>query len=103
MYASQNIKRGKKLGFQLSHRHPLLLVFAGRSLSYPISDLARPSFFNFLRVLNQLAIRWCEITIASCEIWSKLTVKTPERRQWRCSGVFIVNFDHILHLVPVFL
>ena len=26
---------------------------------------------------------------------SKLTVKTPGRRQWRRSGVFIVNFDYI--------
>ena len=33
------------------------------------------------------------------EICSKLTVKTPERG---CSGVFI-NFEHILHLVQVFL
>ena len=30
-------------------------------------------------------------------------MKTPERRQWRHSGVFIVNFEHILHLVLVFL
>ena len=27
-----------------------------------------------------------------CEICSKLTIKTPERRQLRRSGVFIVNF-----------
>ena len=38
-----------------------------------------------------------------CEICSKLTIKTPERRQWRRSGVFIVNFEHISHLVLVFL
>ena len=36
-----------------------------------------------------------------CEIFSKLTVKTPERRQWHDSGVFIVNFEHISHLVLV--
>ena len=30
-------------------------------------------------------------------------IKTPERRQWLCIGVFIVNFEHISHLVPVFL
>ena len=29
------------------------------------------------------------------EICSKLTIKTPERRQWRCFGVFIVNFERI--------
>ena len=26
--------------------------------------------------------------------YSKLAVKTPERRQWRRFGVFIVNFEH---------
>ena len=29
------------------------------------------------------------------EICSKLTIKTPDRRQWRRSGIFIVNFEHI--------
>ena len=38
-------------------------------------------------------------TTARCEICSKLTAKTPERR----SGVFIVNFEYISHLVLVFL
>ena len=30
-------------------------------------------------------------------------MKTPERRHWRCSGVFIVNFEHISYLALVFL
>ena len=30
-----------------------------------------------------------------CEICSKSTIKTSERRHWRHSGVFIVNFEHI--------
>ena len=34
-----------------------------------------------------------------CELYSKLTIKTPERWQWLRSGVFIVNFEHILYLV----
>ena len=38
-----------------------------------------------------------------CEICSKLTIKTPDRRQWRRSGVFIFKFEHILNLVLVFL
>ena len=42
-------------------------------------------------------------TRTSCEICSKLTIKTPEWRYWRRSGVFIGNFDHILHLVLVFI
>ena len=38
-------------------------------------------------------------TRTRCKICSKLTLKTPERRQWRRSGVFIVNFEHISHVV----
>ena len=38
-----------------------------------------------------------------CEICSKLTIKTPERPQWRRSGVAIVIFEHILQLFLVFL
>ena len=37
------------------------------------------------------------------EICSKLTIKTPERCCWHCSGVFIINFEHISHLFLVFL
>ena len=36
-----------------------------------------------------------------CEISSKLIITTSERSQRR--GVFIVNFEHIAHLVLVFL
>ena len=36
---------------------------------------------------------------------SKLTIKTPERLQWRRPGVsiFIGNFEHISHLILLFL
>ena len=37
------------------------------------------------------------------EICSKLTIKAPERPHWCRSGVFIVNFEDISHLVLVFL
>ena len=37
------------------------------------------------------------------KICSKLTIKTPERHQWRRVGVFIDNFEHISHLVIVLL
>ena len=33
-----------------------------------------------------------------CEICSKLTIKTAERRHWSRSCVVIVNFEHISHL-----
>ena len=40
-------------------------------------------------------------TRTRCEICSKLTIKTQELRQWGRSGVFIVHFEHILHLVLI--
>ena len=42
-------------------------------------------------------------TRTRCEICLKLIIKIPERCQWRRSGIFIVNFEHISHLVLVFL
>ena len=52
---------------------------------------------NYMFKVNNRSTRtWCEIC-------SKLIIKTPERRHWRRSGVFIVNFEHISHLVLVFL
>ena len=37
-----------------------------------------------------------------CKICSKLTTKSTERRHWRCSGNFIVNFEQISHIGFVF-
>ena len=37
------------------------------------------------------------------EIYSILTIKTPERRHCRRSGGFIANFEHISHIFLVFL
>ena len=42
-------------------------------------------------------------TRTRCEICSKLTMKIPERRYCRRSGIFIVNFEHISHLALMFL
>ena len=32
---------------------------------------------------------------ATCEICSKLTIKTPQRRHWCRSVVFIINFEQV--------
>ena len=42
-------------------------------------------------------------TKTRCKICLKLTIKTPEWRQGRRSGVYIVNFKHISRLVLLFL
>ena len=51
-----------------------------------------PAFIYLLKVNKRNTRR-------RCEICSKLTIKIPERRQWCCSGIFIVNFEHISHLL----
>ena len=38
-----------------------------------------------------------------CVICLKLIIKTPKQRHWRRSGVFIVNFERISHLVLMIL
>ena len=52
---------------------------------------------NYMFKVNKINTR------AGCEICSKLTIKTPERCNWRRSGVFIINFEHISQLVLMFL
>ena len=54
---------------------------------------------------NYLALH-CNIKIRSRKKYgrcSKLTIKTPEQRRWGRCGIFIVIFEHILHLFLVLL
>ena len=41
-------------------------------------------------------------TIIMCEFISKSTIMTPERRQWRRSGVITINFKQFSHIATVF-
>ena len=66
--------------------------------TYPI-----PVMFNLVPVGIYLLKVNNRNTRTKCEISPKLTIKTPERCQWRRFGVFIVNFIHISHLALVFL
>ena len=61
-----------------------------------VQSITNPAGIYLLKVNNGS-------TRTRCEICSKLTIKIPERRHWRRSGIFIVNFEHISHLVLVFL
>ena len=71
-----------------------LLVCTSMMMQYK-PRLDKPNF-----TLTQLA-HTCSKS-ARWKIWSKLTIKTLERCQWRHSGVFIVNFQQTSHLVLVF-
>ena len=57
-------------------------------------------------ICAQLAFTCSKSTIETLKKgvkWSKLTIKTPERRHWRGSGVLIANSEHISHLFLGFL
>ena len=60
-----------------------------------------------VRIGNPANICLCSVnngnTKKRCEIRSKLKTKKLERRQWRHSGVFNINFEHISHLFLVFI
>ena len=59
-----------------------ILLFQARTLNFPAN------IYSF-KVNNRN-------TRKRCEICSKLTTKTPERRQWRCSGVFLLTLNIFL-------
>ena len=68
-----------------------------QSLEYKLNETFQNETFrdNFMCKVNSRNMKH--------EICSELTIKTPERRHWGRSGVFIVNFEHVSHLVLVFL
>ena len=61
-----------------------------------VFSITFPAGIYLLKIINTN-------TRARCKICSKLTIKTPERQHWCRSVVFIVNFEHISHLVLAFL
>ena len=85
------------------------LIFAIFAQKYKKNDFLRPGQFQFLYLHSQRQYYYAtgiyqskvnnRNTRTRCEICSKLTIKTPERRHCRRSSVFIVNLEHIAHLV----
>ena len=60
----------------------------------PIYNPILASIFLFKVNIGNVRTNW--------EICSKFTIKTPEISLMTCSGVFIVNFEQNLKIVPVF-
>ena len=60
-----------------------------------LAKLGVPADIFLLKVKNRN-------TRTSFEICSELTIKTPERRNWRHSGVFIINFEKISHFASMY-
>ena len=63
------------------------------------SDLVKEEIKTFTKVGNYMLKSNNRSIRAGSEICSKLTVKTPEWRHWLRYGVFILNLEHVLHLV----
>ena len=83
------------------------MIFIDRNLSSPISSesfLFQRSRIRKLKTCHPFPAGIYLVKVnyrntRKCEICSKLTIKTLERPQWRRSGAFIVNFEHILLLL----
>ena len=73
-----------------------LSIFCIRSLLF-VSQYKRNDFSTdiYLFRINHGNIK------AMCEIRSSVVLKTPERRQWRLSSVFIVNCENTSHIFLV--
>ena len=58
----------------------------------------------FAESINPVGIYLFKVNIGNtrmCEICSKLTIKTLERRKWHRSDVVIINFEQISHCFGV--
>ena len=62
-------------------------------LSYSLSGPTDIYLFEFSYYIRR----------TKCKICLKLTIEIPEQCQWYCSCVFIVIFEHIWHVILVFL
>ena len=75
-----------------THRQPVLgkqNILRKRDL---VTTIWSPSN-NYMLKVNNINTR------KMCGTWSKLRIKTPHRPQWRCSGIFILNFERISHIL----
>ena len=69
--------------------------FFSLSFVYQLHALCQPAFTCSKSTMHGS-------TKAQYWICSKLTTKTQKRRNWRCSDIFIVNFDQISYIDLVF-
>ena len=99
----KNIKLIGKNVFESTGFHITRTLFIATQVYRVISTIRN----NLVNVIISAGIYLFKVnsrnTRARCEICLKLTIKTRERCQCHRSGVLIVNFEHIPHLVLVLL
>ena len=88
------------------HLQSVITVFVSRGKPFNHVSLYFKEFKNLFSLNSILLIKdiiRINLNVASqpAFTYSKLTIEIPERRHWRRSGVFIVNFEHISHFVLV--
>ena len=66
-----------------------------QSMTYFVCKLSQ-SAFTYSKSTNNKISEFVK------SVWKINDKETPERRKWRRSSVFIVNFEHILYVVLVF-
>ena len=71
------------------------LGFCTRIINEERSNLMRVLWWHFL-VQSQTWKHWSNVSNLF-----KVTIKTPERHQWSCFGIFIVNSEQILCICSV--
>ena len=85
-------------GYVIKHKFMLYYFFLVTMFNYFEKRLSRKETAgNYMFQVNNRNTR------TRSEIYSTLTTKTPEWRQWHRTDVFIVNFKHISHRVLVLL
>ena len=83
------MKSGERLAFSLDLVFKeVKVIWTGHYFISKLKQVYSPAGIYLFKVNNGN-------TRTMFEICSKLTIKTPERRQLRRSGVFIVNFEQI--------
>ena len=88
-------------------KQKILLLFVAKETWKIETSFYEKDAWNLSESKTQVAFTYSKVnnrnTRKMCEICSKLTIKIPERRQWRRSGIFNFNFKHISHLALVIL
>ena len=82
-----------KEGLKLNIKNTLQIALKKRTCASDDAQGIKPADNCMFKANNKNTRTWCKIC-------SKLTIKIRQRRR---SGIFTVNFEHILHLVLVFL
>ena len=73
------------------------LIYVQIYIMCPGENFSKP---NDLNISAQSSRETFQLSFTSLK--STMETSTIERRHWRCSGVFVVNFEHISYIVSIF-